>query len=60
MNKSTFAIFAVIAVLYAALCWFYIDILIRSHAEINLRTLLPILFSAIIIFVPLYKKYIKK
>ncbi len=60
MNKSTIAVFAIIGVLYVAICWFYIDILIRTHSEINLRTLLPIVFSAIIIFVPLYKKYFKK
>lgn len=60
MKKSTVAMLVTIGLLYAALTWFYVDVLVRSGSEINLRTLLPILFSAIIIFVPLYKKYFKK
>lgn len=48
-----------IAALYVLLCIWYVDRLLRTDAEINLRTLLPIAISGIIIFVPLYKKYFK-
>lgn len=37
-------------------------LLVRYHetgTEMNLRTLFPIVASGIIVFVPLYKKYIK-
>lgn len=48
-----------IAALYVLLCIWYVSRLVITESEINLRTLLPIVISGIIIFVPLYKKYFK-
>lgn len=59
MKKSEIVIMALLAILFVGLSWFYVDVLVRSGSEINLRTLLPVPISGIIIFVPLYKKYIK-
>ncbi len=59
MKKSEIFIMVLLALLFIGLCWFYVDVLVRSGSEINLRTLLPIPISGIIIFVPLYKKYVK-
>lgn len=60
MKKSVVFIFVALGLLYLFLCWFYVDIMLRSGTELNLRTLLPIPMAGIIIFVPLYKKYIKR
>lgn len=59
MKKSEIVIIVLLALLFVGLSWFYVDVLVRSGSEINLRTLLPVPISGIIIFVPLYKKYIK-
>lgn len=48
-----------IAALWILICVWYVDRLVKTGTEINLRTLFPILASGIIIIVPLYKKYFK-
>ena len=48
-----------IAALWIIICIWYVDRLVMTKTEINLRTLFPIVASGIIIIVPLYKKYFK-
>ena len=48
-----------IAALWVIICVWYVDRLVKTGTEINLRTLFPIVASGIIIIVPLYKKYFK-
>lgn len=48
-----------IAALWILICVWYVDRLVRTNTDLNLRTLFPILASGIIIIVPLYKKYFK-
>lgn len=50
---------ACIILLWVLVCVWYVDRLIQSNAELNLRTLFPIIASGVIIIVPLYKKYVK-
>ena len=53
MKKGTIARFVVLGVLWLGLCCYML-----AHAQVTLYTV--IVASAIIIFVPMYKKYIKK
>lgn len=48
-----------IILLWVLVCVWYVDRLIQSNTELNLRTLFPIIASGVIIIVPLYKKYVK-
>ncbi len=61
MNKSKSVIFSFVAIF---LLWlFFVGWLLNKYHQtqtpITLRSLFPIVASAIIIFVPLYKKHIK-
>ncbi len=42
------------------LLWLGLVLYILTHAEVTLYTLFVIVASAIIIFVPMYKKYVRK
>lgn len=42
------------------LLWLGLAAYILTHAQITLYTIFVVLASAIIIFVPMYKKYIRK
>lgn len=55
MDRATMFRFACIALLWLALCY----ILVVSQ-PFTLRVLFIILASGIVVFVPLYKKHIKK
>ncbi|MBD5210717.1 MAG: hypothetical protein HDS54_07375 [Barnesiella sp.] len=59
MKGATIFRLLCIAALWILICIWYVDRLVRTQTEINLRTLFPIVASGIIIIVPLYKKYFK-
>jgi len=63
MKKSLIFRFVCITLLWIVFCWWYIMGLKGSveagEAEVTLMTLWPLPVSAIIVFVPLYKKYIR-
>lgn len=48
-----------ITMLWLLFCWWLIDRMIRTNTEFTLLTLFPFVASGIIVFVPLYKKYVK-
>ncbi|MBD5229579.1 MAG: hypothetical protein HDS69_06035 [Bacteroidales bacterium] len=59
MKGATIFRLLCIAALWILICIWYVDRLVRTQTEINLRTLFPIVASGIVIIVPLYKKYFK-
>ena len=56
MNKGNVIRFACIVILWSALCY----LLLSRVARIDFMTIFTILASGIIVFVPLYKKYVRK
>lgn len=48
-----------ITILFVLLCAFIINRMVKIGTPLNLMTLFPFIAAAIIVFVPLYKKYIK-
>ncbi len=56
MNKGNVIRFACIVILWFALCY----LLLSRAARIDFMTIFTIVASAIIVFVPLYKKYVRK
>lgn len=48
-----------ITILFLLLCGFIISRMIKLGTPVNLMTLFPFIAAGIIVFVPLYKKYIK-
>ena len=50
----------VIRFVILGLLWFGLVFYILTHAQITLDTLFVVIASAIIIFVPMYKKYVRK
>ena len=60
MNKAAVIIrFLIIGVLWLAVCVFYVVRLKGQGQELTLLSLFPLIASGIIVFVPLYKKYVK-
>lgn len=59
MNISVIIRFGIIGLLWLGICAFYIAHLMASSERVTLLTLFPIVASGVIVFVPLYKKYIK-
>lgn len=55
MNISVILRFVVLGLLWLGLAGY-----ILTHAQITLYTIFVLIASAIIIFVPMYKKYIRK
>lgn len=55
MNKANIIRFVCILLLWMALCYIYL-----TSQPVNLMTLFWIVASGIIVFVPLYKKYVRK
>ena len=55
MKASVIARFVVLGLLWAGL-----SLYILTHSPITLYTIFVIVASAIIIFVPMYKKYVRK
>ena len=56
MSTANIIRFGLVGVLWLALCY----LLVSRMREVTLVSLFPIIASGIIIFVPMYKKYIKK
>lgn len=59
MNISVIIRFGIIGLLWVGICAYYIAHLMASSSPVTLLTLFPIVASGVIVFVPLYKKYIK-
>lgn len=59
MKKSVIIRFIVIGLIWAGACGMLLTRMIASGTPVNLMTLFPIIASGIIVFVPLYKKYIR-
>lgn len=51
---------AIIGLSLLALIWLWLAWMLLTAGGVNLRNILVLAMSAIIIFVPLYKKFIKK
>lgn len=56
MSTANIIRFGLVGVLWLALCY----LLVSRMRQMTLVSLFPIVASGIIIFVPMYKKYIKK
>ena len=56
MSTANIIRFGLVGVLWLALCY----LLVSRMRQVTLVSLFPIIASGIIIFVPMYKKYIKK
>ena len=59
MRMSVVLRFLIIGLIWAGVCGVLIARMIAEGTAINLMTLFPIIASGIIVFVPLYKKYIR-
>ena len=55
MSTGNLIRFACILLLWLGLCW-----LLLTRAEIDFMVIFTIVASGIIVFVPLYKKYVRK
>lgn len=55
MKQTQLIGLVILALAWVALCWILI-----SRAGFNMRIILTIVMSGIIVFVPLYKKYSKR
>ena len=56
MNMANIIRFGLVGLLWLALCY----LLVSRMKQVTLLNLFPLIASGIIIFVPMYKKYIKK
>ena len=56
MSTANIIRFGLVGLLWLALCY----LLVSRMREVTIVNLFPIIASGIIIFVPMYKKYIKK
>ena len=56
MNVANIIRFGLVGVLWLGLCY----LLVSRMKEVTLVSLFPLIASGIIIFVPMYKKYVKK
>lgn len=59
MRMSVVLRFLIIGLIWAGACGVLLARMIAECTAINLMTLFPIIASGIIVFVPLYKKYIR-
>lgn len=59
MRMSVVLRFLIIGLIWAGACGVLLSRMIAEGTAINLMTLFPIIASGIIVFVPLYKKYIR-
>ena len=59
MKGSVVIRFVIIGLLWVVVCAILIVRMVASDTPLNLMTLFPIIASGIIVFVPLYKKYIR-
>ena len=56
MSTANIIRFGLVGIVWLALCY----LLVSRMRQVTLVSLFPIVASGIIIFVPMYKKYIKK
>ncbi|MDE6628913.1 MAG: hypothetical protein K2K36_06035 [Muribaculaceae bacterium] len=59
MKLSVIIRFAVIGLLWLGVCVLYVVRQRAAGADLNLLTLFPLIASGVIVFVPLYKKYVR-
>lgn len=59
ISGGVVARFAIIGVLWAGLCAWYVAHMVAAGTQVTLLTLFPLIASAIVVFVPLYKKYVR-
>lgn len=59
MKTSVIIRFLIIGLLWLGCCIWLINRMIASGTEITLMSLFPIVASGVIVFVPLYKKYVR-
>lgn len=59
MKISVVVRFLVIGLIWAGACGMLVARMVADGTAFNLMTIFPILASGIIVFVPLYKKYIR-
>ena len=59
MKGSVVIRFVIIGLLWVGVCAILIVRMVALDTPLNLMTLFPIIASGIIVFVPLYKKYIR-
>ena len=59
MKTSVVIRFLIIGMLWAVACVWYVGRLLGSGREITLLSLFPLIASGVIVFVPLYKKYVR-
>lgn len=59
MKTSVIIRFAVIGLIWAGVCGVLLARMIAAGTPLNLLTLFPIIASGVIVFVPLYKKYVR-
>lgn len=59
MKISVVVRFLVIGLIWAGVCGMLVARMVADGTAFNLMTIFPILASGIIVFVPLYKKYIR-
>ena len=51
--------FAIVGLLWLGVCAWFVARLLATQEPVTLMYLFPLIASAVIVFVPLYKKYIK-
>ena len=51
--------FAIIGLLWLGVCFWFVTRLLAVGEPVTLMSLFPLIASAVIVFVPLYKKYVK-
>jgi hypothetical protein len=59
MKLSVIIRFLIIGLIWVGICAILVVRMVATNTPINLMTLFPIIASGIIVFVPLYKKYIR-
>lgn len=59
MKFSVVLRFVIIGCLWAAVCACYLTRLFALGASLTLMSLFPVVASGIVVFVPLYKKYVR-
>lgn len=59
MKFSVILRFLIIGALWVAACVWFVTRLVASGTELTLLSLFPVVASGFIVFVPLYKKYVR-
>ncbi len=59
MKMSVIIRFIIVGALWVAVCVWFVARLVASGTELTLLSLFPLVASGFIVFVPLYKKYVR-